>query len=37
MMGCFIRSVEISGCATGRVVKVRADKGLFHNKTSDKA
>ena len=36
MMGCFIRNVEISGCATGRLLKVTADKGSVHNGTSEK-
>jgi hypothetical protein len=36
MTGWFIRNVEILGCATGRVVKVTADKGSVHNETSDK-
>jgi hypothetical protein len=36
MRGCRNRSVEISGCTTGRVVKVAADKGSVHNKTLNK-
>jgi hypothetical protein len=38
MMGCCTRihGVEISGCVTGRVVKVIADKESMQNNTSDK-